>query len=118
MNKAGKSVEDAKRLHYWLVAGSVVINVEDNIQAVPANAMIITDDQRVGEHQLGKAQQALQVSFFKRLGETVQVVDVILHNLVHLGAFTDAEFHSKPIGVEVQERQPGMQVTDLTKLMN
>lgn len=105
------------KLHYWMVAGSVVVLANDNIQAVPQNAMITTDFQQIGEHQIGKAQQALQVVMFKKLGETVQVVDVILHNFVYLGHMTPEEFHAKPEGVvvrEVETSQPGAEVIDFT----
>lgn len=109
-----------QRVHYYLVAGSVVVEHDGNIQAVPQNAMITTDKAQVGEHQLGKAQQALQVTMFRKMGEAMKVVDVILHNICYLGHMTPTQFHAKPAGVGVQEatRSPGgAEVIDFTSAL-
>lgn len=111
---------EPSRVHYWLVSGSVVVMNDDNISALPQNAMITTDFQQIGEHQLGKAQQALQVTLFRKMGEAIKVVDVILHNLVYLGQMTPEEFHAKPAGVDVQpveKPQGGAEVIDFTEAL-
>jgi len=102
--------------YYYLVAGNVIINSDGGIQGIPQNAMIITDNDNIGLHQLGKAQQALQVTLFKKLGESPEVIDVIVTNLVLLGVMTEAEFNARPEGLAVQERvKPSAEIIDFTK---
>lgn len=102
------------RQHYYLVAGHVVVEKDEHVQALPQNAMLITDEQKLGVHQIGKAQQALQVSLFKKLGDTINVVDVLIIGITHLGHMTSEEFNARPDGVEVQERErPSAEVIDL-----
>jgi hypothetical protein len=94
------------RKHYWLVSGNVIVKIDDegNSQALPANGMIITDEFHIGLYQLGKAQQALQMSLFQKLGTTMEVADVILVNISPLGCMTVDEWNWRPEGFAVQER--------------
>lgn len=102
--------------HYYLVAGNVVIEDDGNVQAIPQNAMIVTDEPHIGVHQLGKAQQALQLSLFKKLNATTNVVDVLITGIMYLGHMTADEFNFKPEGMEVQERaKPSAEIIDLTQ---
>jgi len=101
------------RLHFWLVAGNVVINQDDNIHSIPQNGLIATDDRNLGEYQLGKAQQVLQANCAKVLGEAPQFVDVVLINFTYLGHMTEAEFHKRPKDLAVRERSA--EVLDLTQ---
>lgn len=111
-------MEELKQ-YYYLVVGNVIVAVEeDNVQAVPQNAMIITDDPQIGRYQLGKAQQALQLTLFKKLGETAKVVDVIITNMVLLGHMTQTEFHAMPEGVGIQEQEKPTNIFEFTKPMN
>ena len=107
-------MNEAKQF-YYLVVGNVIVNTENGVQGIPQNAMIITDNTNIGVHQLGKAQQALQVTLFKKLGENLEVIDVIVTNLVLLGEMTEAEFNARPEGLAVQERvKPSAEVIDFT----
>lgn len=107
------------RNYYYLVVGNVIIASEDdNVQAIPQNAMILTDAPEIGRYQLGKAQQALQLTLFNKLGEPAKVVDVIITNMVLLGYFTEAEFHTMPEGVGIQEQEKPSNVIDFTRSLN
>lgn len=113
-------MNEVKSYHY-LVVGNVIIEVEGNIQAVPQNAMILTDQPEIGVHQLGKAQQALQLTLQKKLGEMPNVVDVIITNLVMLGFMTSEQFNHRPEGLQVQERakeEPASNVVDFSEALN
>jgi hypothetical protein len=110
--------EQEQKQYRYLVAGNVIIEVEGQVQAIPQNAMIVTDDQNIGVYQLGKAQQALQLTLFKKLGEQANVVDVIITNVVLLGHMTDAEFNFRPADLAVQERaKPTAEIIDLSQEM-
>lgn len=115
MNK--ETIQGQKQYH-WLVAGNVVIETDGNVQAIPQNGMIITDDMTVGVHQLGKAQQALQMTLFKKLGEPAHVVDVIITNLVCLGHMTTEEFNRQPEGIAVQERGQPSNVININEVLD
>lgn len=109
--------ETPKKHYYWLVAGNVVIASGENdedVQGIPQNAMITTDEPTIGVFQLGKAQQAMQVTLFQKLGATVKVVDVVIFNLVNLGYMTEEEFNHRPTHVGVRERVPNSNVIDLS----
>lgn len=109
----------AKKLHHYLIAGNVVIDAgEGSIQAVPTNAMIVSETRELAAHQIGKAQQALQIQLSKKLDDApVKMVDVIITNLMYLGHMTSETFQARPQGVEVRERREGAEadnVVDLT----
>jgi hypothetical protein len=91
-------------LHYYMVAGHVIIKDGEDVRGVMANAVLTTDghDHHINVHALGKAQQALQISVSKKLGETPEVVDVILMSLIDLGSMTPEEFNAPPPGLEVK----------------
>lgn len=100
------TIEEQIRQHYHLVSGSVVIVIsDDNVQAIPVNAMLITDDGQLNFHALNKAQMALQATLSNKLGDVPKVVDVLLHAISHLGAFTPEEWSHVPGGLNIQERQ-------------
>lgn len=99
-----KTTQENKKFHCYLVVGNVVIEDGEEIHAIPQNAMIKTDDQNLGRYQLTKAQQALQVQTFQKMGEVYKVVDVIFTNIIHLGHMTDEEFMAMPDGVGMKER--------------
>lgn len=100
------TVEAQIRQHYHLVSGSVVIVIsEDNVQALPVNALLITDDGQLNFHGMNKAQMALQATLANKLGDVPKVVDVILHSISHLGVFTPEEWSHVPGDLDIQERQ-------------
>lgn len=105
------------RYHHYLVAGNVVFaDDQGNIQAIPQNAMLVTESQNLGVQQIGKAQQALQMTFTQKLGQPVKIVEVLIFGLAYLGHMTEAEFHNHPEDVVLQERdKPSADIIDLSK---
>lgn len=99
-------MSENKALHYYMVSGQVVMKDGEDIHAVMANAVLTTDghDHHINVHALGKAQQALQITVSKKLGEMPEVVDVILMSFIDLGNMTPEEFNAPPPGMEVQEK--------------
>lgn len=110
-----------KRLHYYLVAGNVVVLADDGESPVslPANAMLTSDRKLIGQHELGKAQQALQIQVSKKMGEVPKVLDVLLIAFTYLGYMTQAEFTQRPTGLElVEQAAPTAEVIDITEELN
>ena len=101
--------QEAKYHH--LVAGQILLTEGNNpsLNSVPLNCVITTKEPIIGVHDIGRAQQMLQMLFFKKLPEsvvpTINVVDVVILSLTNLGYMTDERFLQKPEGVAVQERE-------------
>ena len=101
--------QEAKYHH--LVAGQILLTEGNNpsLNSVPLNCVITTKEPIIGVHDIGRAQQTLQMLFFKKLPEsvvpTINVVDVVILSLTNLGYMTDERFLQKPEGVAVQERE-------------
>ncbi len=91
--------------HYHLVAGEVLfVNKDGNSGCVRLNTMLTSTDGNVPVRLIGKAQQALQMRFFEQLEDPdLQVVDVFLHGISHLGLMTAEEFSAPPEGYQEQE---------------
>ena len=110
-----------RKFYYYLVSGNVVVENDGNVQAIMQNALMTADHPEIGIHQLGKAQQALQVTLFQKMGETINVVDVKILSLTLLGYMSEKQFNHRPEGVKVQERETptfgGANVIDFTKEM-
>jgi hypothetical protein len=87
-----------KKLHYFLVCGQVVFHTKDGETGqVMLNAVVTNDSRNVPARLIGKAQQALQLHFFKQLEDpTNTVLDVVIHAFSHLGNMTEKEFHHRP----------------------
>lgn len=89
-----------KRKHYYLVAGELVLQQDDDTPAqARLNTVTATDYQRFATADIAKAQQALQMLFHRRMGEhagTVKVIDVVLLSVSYLGHMTEAEFQKMP----------------------
>lgn len=101
-------MSNTEKKHHFLIAGNVVfVNIKtEQPGSVPLNGVLFTDIQDIPARSLSKAQQILQLNFFKNSGlesTEVQVVDVVIHNLVYLGHFTEAEFTQPPAGMTVQQ---------------
>jgi hypothetical protein len=96
--------------HYFLVTGELVFRrTEDEVpNAIRMNAVVTSKDGRLGVAQIGKAQQALQLQFHKRMEDpTIQILDVVIMSLVPLGVFIPEEFHAAPAGTELREMNQG-----------
>lgn len=84
--------------HYHLVSGEVIFVTKDgNSGCVRLNTMLTSDDGTVPVRQIGRAQQALQMRFFERVGEPeAQVIDVFIVAISHLGVMTAEDFEAQP----------------------
>ena len=93
------------RQHFYLISGIVLIQDPETevITGVAQNGMLTTDDQIIGVHELGKAQQSLQIALFNKMGEAPNVIDVILSGFSYLGRMTQARFEQRPEGMGIKE---------------
>lgn len=101
-------MDENKKHHHFLISGSIIfVNQKEEIGTVALNGVLIQDRRDIPVKSLGKAQQILQMNFRKNSGadDSVKVVDVVLHNFVHLGEFTKEEFQQPPQGLSQQEAQ-------------
>jgi hypothetical protein len=101
-------MDESKKHHHFLISGEVVFVRNEEISSLRMNGILISDRQDLPVRSLGKAQQVLQVQFHKQMAEHmagVQIVDVLLHNFVHLGHFTKEEFNAAPEGMAVQPKE-------------
>ena len=105
-----EAVNQEPKYHH-LIAGQILLTEGNNpnLNSVPLNGVITTKEPLIGVHDIGRAQQMLQMLFFKKLPEsvvpTINVVDVVILSLTNLGYMTDERFLQKPDGVAVQERE-------------
>lgn len=92
--------------HYFLIAGHVIFQTADGEPGqILLNAVVHGSSKNFAVAMIGKAQQALQIQFFKKVNDpNVQVVDVPIQNIVHLGFMTDKEFNAVPAGMELREK--------------
>lgn len=95
-----------KKLHYFLVCGKIVFQTNEGESGeVTLNAMVTHDNRNVPARLIGKAQQALQMHFFKQIEDpTVKVLDVPILTFTHLGLMTEKEFHAAPDGMKLAEK--------------
>lgn len=95
-----------KKQYYFLVTGTVMFaTTEGETGQVMINAIVTNKDRLFPSRLIGKAQQAIQLHFFKKINDaTVTVLDVPIQNIVNLGLMTEAEFHAAPEGTALQER--------------
>ncbi len=101
-----QATDTPKTEHYHLITGEILCRAKDgdNVQGVRLNAIITSDDGKLPVALIGRAQQALQMQFFKRMNDPeIQVVDVVILGVSPLGEFTHEAFHAVPAGVEVRE---------------
>ena len=95
------------RKHHFLIAGNVLFQnkTSQELGSVPLNGVLITDRKDIPAASLSKAQQILQMRFFKNTDNSTEitVVDVVLQSITHLGEFTEEEFQATPAGLSVQE---------------
>lgn len=96
-----------KKQHYFLVAGTIIFHNDNaEIGQVLMNCIITNNDRNFPARLIGRAQQTLQIQFFKNIEDPTQikVVDVPITSICHLGIMTEKEFHAAPEGMQVAER--------------
>lgn len=94
-----------KKLHYFMVSGSVTFRnpaEEGSLGSYPFNAVVTNEVNLFPVRMIGKAQQSLQLQFFQKMEDpSLEVVDVHLLSVTHLGWMTEKEFHGeKPAKTE------------------
>ncbi len=107
-NQAKNQSAEPQLFHYFLVCGEVVYKhpAEENISAIRMNTMIRSNTSHVTAHQIGRAQQALQLNLFQRMNEpNIVVHDVAILSVSPLGVMTEEQFKFVPEGVKLQETQ-------------
>ena len=94
-----------KRSYYFLVAGEILFHTPDGeMGQVRLNAVVMNDSDTVPSALIGKAQQVLQLNFFKMANDAENtVVNVIILNFTNLGRMTEEQFHAVPEGMKIQE---------------
>lgn len=104
------TTENQKEKHHYLIAGQVMLTHGDDeaLNAVFLNAVITTEEFVIGAHDIGRAQQSLQMLFFKKVPpedqSLIKIVDVVVMSITYLGYMTDERFLKKPNDVELKER--------------
>lgn len=95
-----------QKLHYFLVCGEVIFHTPDEqAGTIRLNAVVTHEKPTVPVRLIGKAQQALQLNFFKKLGDAAAtVVDVVVISISDLGKMSEKEFHAAPEGMELRQR--------------
>lgn len=96
--------------HYYLVAGSVTFRnpADDSIGSYPFNAVVQNDINAIPVRLIGKAQQALQMQFFRKMEDAeLQVIDVHIISFTHLGWMTEAQFQGTTSSTELEPQASG-----------
>ena len=99
-------MNDNIAMHHNLITGEIVFRTSDSeqVNAIRVNGILLTENQNIGVHGLGKAQQVLQLNFFKKMDDpTLKVADVIILGMTYLGRMTEEEFKAVPEGYQQQE---------------
>lgn len=88
-----------------MICGEVIFMTKDGQSgSVRLNSVATSQFNKIPVALIGKAQQGLQLNFFKKMEDPdVQVLDVVIMNIFHLGHMTPAEFHKPPEGTVLQE---------------
>lgn len=91
--------------HHFLIAGNVVFQPKDGpVGATALNGVLIQDKLELPVASLGKCQQVLQYNFLTKMEETdVEILDVVIMSITHLGHFTKEEFHQAPKGMTTRQ---------------
>lgn len=108
--------QEESRNHYHMVAAEIVFrDIEsEQVNALRINGVIVDSGKSIPVRLLSKAQQIVQMNFHQRMADPkIQVLDVVLMNMFHLGYMTEAEFRKVPEGVKLQERTQAAPVADL-----
>jgi len=116
LKEAAANAESALQ-HYFLVTGEIVFTI--SADAVPnagrVNAVVTSNDGRMGVQHLARAQMALQGSFHQKiqgLGD-VKIVDVVIVAIMPLGKWTAEEFNKLPEGTKLAPQSQPVSATAL-----
>jgi hypothetical protein len=99
-----------------MIDGEIVFREGDSeqVNALRINGVLVDPGRIIPVRLLGKAQQILQMNFHQRMANPkIEVLDVVLMNLFHLGHMTESEFRAVPEGQKLQERTQVAPVADL-----
>lgn len=97
--------KNVNKKFFYLVSATVVFGVrldKDTVSeptTMPINTVVVGSEDRFPSAAIGRAQQAVQLALFKRLGDqaqNVEIADVVINNLMNLGYMTDEEFNVQP----------------------
>lgn len=93
---------------YVLVAGELLFQQskdDDTLYSCRKNTLIRSTHEHITAHQLGRAQQAMQLALFEQLkNPNLQIKDVVIMSLCPLGWMTEDEFKATPDGVKLQQK--------------
>lgn len=99
-----------KEKFHHLITGQILLTQGEDagLSNVFLNAVLTTKECVVGAHDIGRAQQILQMLFFKKVPaedqQGIKIIDVVIMGIHTLGYMSDERFLQKPDNVEVQER--------------
>lgn len=102
--------------HHYLVAGEITFAEQQDDQSfiqnlVKLNCVIYSEKNKIRVQELGKAQQTLQMQFFKQLGNDpkllarMQITNVCVLGMTYCGHMSQEEFNAAPEGMKIQEKQ-------------
>ena len=101
------------RKHHFLVCGTVLYHSvgsnpsQNQVGAIPENAVFLTDDAAIRVRGIAQAQRAVFAQFTKRAeqsGERLEVDNIVITMLHYLGYFSETEFNEPPAGQKLQQR--------------
>lgn len=88
--------------HYALIVGEVYFQSTDldQVFSIRCNGVLRTPNKTYAISQLATAQRILQMQAVQKAGEPAtdgshQIMDCVIHNIIYLGQFTEAEFQAK-----------------------
>lgn len=98
MNQSSNAASAAAdRQHYFLLCGEIVYQMPERkeFEMTRLNTVAISKDGQLTAAHIGRAQQAMQVNFFKRINDpAAQVLDLVILSIASLGQFTAEEFNA------------------------
>lgn len=109
-------------LYRAIVAGEIIFSEKDSdiVNSIRLNTMIVHTDSNIPARLIGKAQQSLQLLFFKRMDDAakqsgiaapvINVHDVVILNVSPLGWATEEEFNAPATSVVKEKGKPTLKV--------
>jgi hypothetical protein len=98
---ASKLGVNMQKLHYYLIAGTVMFRTEtmadDEMSKIELNGVMMNKKKDVRHAELSKAQKVLQMHLITKMQSgdepiSPQILDTFISNIVYLGHMTEAEF--------------------------
>ena len=88
------------------MAGEILFHTTDGeVGQMRLNAVVPNEKETFPARLIGKAQQALQLNFFKMANDpTATVVNVVILLVTNLGRMTEEDFHAAPEGMKLEEK--------------